>query len=120
MDVRDTRALQILKDLENKEIRIYLNFLGEILPKVNYYNRLFQSEGPRIHEMYEGLTDLVRMVMQRFIQVDSTTPIDEIDINNLSIQLNVMMVNIGNLAEPLAQQQSQVVQQQIRMNCRNF
>lgn len=73
--------LQKLQDIQNK---LYFQFLEYVLPFFNQLNREMQSESPKIHNLFEKVTTVLRTIFDCFLKRDYivTTPIANIDFKN--------------------------------------
>ncbi|CAG9828139.1 unnamed protein product [Diabrotica balteata] len=63
-----TEAKSILENLNNPQIKLYLEFLLYALPFFNKLNLIMQSEKPQIHIIFEEVAATVKTIMDCYIK----------------------------------------------------
>ncbi|KAK2712779.1 hypothetical protein QYM36_011466, partial [Artemia franciscana] len=71
--IKSASAEKVLKMMENVYTKLYLQFLGFILPQVNKLNILFQAEGVRLHCLCNEVSTVFGTILRNFLrpEVDS-------------------------------------------------
>lgn len=59
---------EIHEKLCNPLTMLYLNLLGYVIPKINKLNRMFQSENPKVYQLYSETERLVRTILDNFMR----------------------------------------------------
>lgn len=77
-------AISILQKLQVPETKLYLEFLSYALPFFVQLNILMQSEKPKIHILYKEVTNIVKTIMECYIQDDvlKSNTLSDIDFRN--------------------------------------
>ncbi|KAK2711105.1 hypothetical protein QYM36_012322 [Artemia franciscana] len=66
--IKSASAEKVLKMMENVYTKLYLQFLGFILPQVNKLNILFQAEGVRLHCLCNEVSTVFGTILRNFLR----------------------------------------------------
>ncbi|KAK2715917.1 hypothetical protein QYM36_010478 [Artemia franciscana] len=66
--IKSASAEKVLKMMENVYTKLYLQFLGFILPQVNKLNILFQAEGVRLHCLCNEVSTVFGTILRNLLR----------------------------------------------------
>lgn len=119
---RTTTGELIFNELQNPCTKAYLQFLDHVLPNINNFNKLFQSEKPLIDRLYEESCRLVRLIGANFLKPNylKENKLASLDLMNLDIYLPLSSVNIGTSAENGLEGLTDSVKNEFRSRCLKY
>lgn len=117
-----TKALTILEAMRDPSAKLYYFFLSYILKIVNDLNKEFQSEGPKIHVLYERMCTIFSSVLRNFMkkEVMDRVNIAKINLhspaNYVPVEHMYMGVHVGTHIIDINAADAN----EFRLNCLNF
>lgn len=124
LEKKDRTVEALHAELENKTNKIYLTFLSFVLPIFNKLNKEFQSESPKITNVYNHVCHTLKTILDFYIEPTylSNNPLSSIQFRNPAKFCKIEDVYFGPkviilLDDPTL---SQAEKNDIRVNCLNF
>ena len=95
--IKSASAEKVLKMMENVYTKLYLQFLGFILPQVNKLNILFQAEGVRLHCLCNEVSTVFGTILRNFLrpEVVENKPLGTYDPSNREYFLPLERIYVG-------------------------
>ena len=100
MDDNNKRFRELRRQLAQKDHILWLEFLIEVGSLMQPFLTFFQGEGPLIHKLYDKMSDLVVVLLKRFIKptvIDAKTmsELKQLDLSDAKSHLHHDKVEIG-------------------------
>ena len=97
---KNSRYLRLARKLKEKDFAVKMHFIVNVGPLFERFLKLFRKEGPMVHALYPGMTDVVKSVLLRFtrcsvIRDKSSRQLREIDLKDSRKCVMSLNVEIG-------------------------
>lgn len=122
---RNARYQRIVCALKDPSTVVYLEFISALMPTLQSYLTLFQTDGPLIHILFNKMNELLRNMMLRFMKEECVVNLEgkaliDVDIEKHENNRRLLDVNVGTGTRRALSRLSESEGKTARMAMRKF
>ena len=113
----------IFSELQNPYVKAYLHFLNHVLPLINKFNAMFQSQKVSVQDLYPESRRFIRVVAVNFIKpsfLSKDEKLDNLNIYDPNVLLSIEEVNVGEHTLETLKDCSERDKEQFKLICVKF